>query len=153
MEQYRMPVVNMRAVRFKCIYNMIVGSHEPRHILKRIPTSCDQEQSPGALKPRRREPWLCVSIPGSWAVRLVLTVSLLTWAELPDGSAQRQPGAETVLRPSAGRATAVPVPGAFSRCRLGGLCLRSVSPFGTTTVFFLLASKYFSTLELTFFFL
>lgn len=54
-------MVNMRAIRFKCIYNIILSSHEPECILKWITKSCNQKQMHGALKPKRRWPLSPVS--------------------------------------------------------------------------------------------
>ena len=53
---YRMSMVNMRAIRLKCIYNVILGAHEPKYILKWITKACNQKQTQWALQPQRR--WL-----------------------------------------------------------------------------------------------
>lgn len=106
---YRMSMVIMRAVRFKCIYNTISDSREPE-----VCSKMDNEVVPsGALKPRRRwplspvvrpGPWLCVSFPGRWTVRVVLSrtqvnLRLSAWATLLDDGAQRWLGGSVCQYP------------------------------------------------------
>lgn len=51
----------MRAIKFKCIYNIVLGSHESRCVLKWMTKSCSQNQMWQALDPRRRWPLSPVS--------------------------------------------------------------------------------------------
>lgn len=77
---YRMSMVIMRAIRFKCIYNTISGSREPKVYSKN-----DNEVLPSeALKPQRRWPLSPVCTRGLgcvWALQAVGQSSLF-WVRL-----------------------------------------------------------------------
>lgn len=51
----------MRAIKFKCIYNTVLGSHESKCVLKWMTTSCSRNQMWQALDPKRRWPLSPVS--------------------------------------------------------------------------------------------